>query len=172
MNILDGIKTRRSIRKYTDQKVEKEVITQMLEAAMLAPSAMNKQPWEFIIFHDAEKYRRIVDVHPGGKMLLGAAGALLVCCNMEKVHDPGYMPVDCSAATMNILLAAHGLGLGACWIGIHPRENRVALLKELFELPSHIYPFALVSYGYPAEEKAVPERFDAGKVFYSGPLAP
>jgi len=166
MNIYEGIKTRRSIRKYSDEKVGKEVVTQMLEAAMVAPSAMNKQPWEFILFHDAEKYQRIVDVHPGGKMLLGAAGAVLVCCDMEKVHDPGYMPIDGSAATMNILLAAHGLGLGACWIGIHPRENRIGLMNELFNLPDHIHPFALISYGYPGEEKAVPERFDEKKVHW------
>ncbi len=160
--------TRRSIRKYTETPPDDETVRKMLEAAMFAPSAMNKQPWEFILFHDQEKYRRIVEVHPGGKMLLGAAGAIAVCCDMARVHDPGYMPVDCAAATQNILLAAHGLGLGACWIGIHPRENRIELLKELFKLPPHIHPFAIVAYGCPAEEKEMPERFDESKIHHGG----
>ena len=164
MEIISGIRTRRSIRKYTDKKPGEDVLRQILEAAMLAPSAMNKQPWEFILFDDREKYERIVAVHPGGRMLLDAAGAILICCDMNQVHDPGYMPVDCSAATQNILLAAHGLGLGTCWIGIHPRENRIELLKDLFKLPPHIHPFAVVAYGYPAEEKGVPDRYDEKKV--------
>ncbi len=164
MEIYEALLCRRSIRKYKDEIPSEETIVKILKAGMYAPSAMNKQPCEFILFNDINQYRRVVEVHPGSKMLLGAAGAILVCCDMNKVHDPGYMPIDGAAATENILLAAHGLGLGACWIGIHPREERIKLLREIFELPSHIHPFALVSYGFPAEEKSMPERFDKKKI--------
>ena len=163
MDMLDGLLSRRSIRKYEDKEVPKDVLEKILEAAMYSPTAMNKQAWEFIVTDDRKKFEGVLEEHGSAKMLLGANKAIVVCCNMDKVHD-GYMEIDCGAVTQNILLAAHGLGLGACWIGIHPRENRVAKLRELYELPDHIQPFAMVSLGYPAEEHAMPERFDEAKI--------
>ncbi|HQK38410.1 MAG TPA: nitroreductase family protein, partial [Bacteroidales bacterium] len=83
-------------------------------------------------------------------------------------HTPDYVPVDCAAATENILLAAHGLGLGAVWVGIHPREERKKALKELFRLPDHIQPFSVISLGYPAEKVPVPNRFRPDRIHENG----
>jgi nitroreductase len=164
MDIIKAINSRRSIRKYTAAPVDDETIIAILKAGMYAPSAMNKQPWEFIVFNDEKKIRELIKVHPSSKMLAGAARAILVCCDMNRVHDPGYMPVDCSAAVQNILLAAHGLGLGACWVGIHPRQERKDLMTKLFSLPGNIEPFAVISLGHPDETKETPERFYPGKI--------
>jgi len=99
-------------------------------------------------------------------MLNEANVAILVCGDYELVHAPGYLPLDCSAATQNILLAAHSLGLGAVWIGIHPREDRINCLKEIFKLPESIHPFSIISIGYPAEKKMIPKRFDTKRIHY------
>lgn len=75
--------------------------------------------------------------------------------------------IDCAAATENILLAAHGLGLGACWLGIYPREGRVTGMRKLFRLPTNIIPFALISLGYPAEEKPREERYNKDRIHHN-----
>ena len=138
----------------------------MLKAAMYAPSAVNKQPWHFIVFRDQHTIQQIVDVHPNASMLLRAGLGILVCWDENRQHDAGYGPVDCSAATQNILLAAHGLGLGAVWIGIYPRQQRMEAIQRLFNLPGHIRGFSIIALGYPAERKSKPERFDKNKIHF------
>src|SRR5512133_1574098 len=117
MEALEAILTRRSIRQYTNEKVTDEQISTLLRCAMLAPSAVNKQPWHFIVFRDKSVINEIIEVHPNASMLTGASVAILVCWDENLQHDTGYGPVDCSAATENILLAAHSIGLGAVWVG-------------------------------------------------------
>lgn len=164
MEVLDAIFNRRSIRKYTPQHVSNDYIEILLKAGMFAPSAVNKQPWEFIVFRNQESMQRIVDVHPNASMLLHANVAILVCWDEHRQHDKGYGPVDCSAATQNILLAAHGLGLGAVWVGIYPRQQRMEAVQKVFNLPGHIHGFAIISLGFPAEHKAMPDRYDKSKI--------
>jgi nitroreductase len=159
MDIFDALLNRRSIRKYTNKKVSKEQIEIMIKSAMYAPSAVNKQPWHYIVFDDKEIIDKIVEVHPNGGMLKQASTGILICYDEHLQHDKGYGPVDCSAATQNMLLAAHGLGLGAVWVGIYPRENRIEALHKLFGLPAHVIPFSVVSVGYPDEKRSMPDRF-------------
>ncbi len=167
MDILEAIYTRRSIRKYSKKKVEDEKIQEIIRAAMYAPSAVNKQPWHFLVIDDRSFFRRIMQVHPHAAMLEEASHAVLICGDEHLCHPPGYWTVDCAAATQNLLLAAHGLGLGAVWLGVHPREERKQGLRELFILPPHIQPFALVSVGYPAEVKPAPDRFRPDRIHYN-----
>ncbi len=166
MDLFKGLLTRRSVRKYSDRAVDDALIWQILKAGMFAPSANNTQPWHFLVSRDKDIFRGFLKVHPNSKMLMNADCGILVIRNTELQYAEGYGTTDCSAATENILLAAHALGLGACWIGTYPRENRIAYLKQAFDLPDHLVPFAMVSIGWPANEPRQPERFDESRVIW------
>ncbi|MDF1574660.1 MAG: nitroreductase family protein [Bacteroidales bacterium] len=167
MEKLDYILDRRSIRRFTGRKIERSEIKALLTAAMYAPSAVNRQPWHFVVIDEPRLMEKIMEIHPHARMLQSASHALVVCGDEQLQHDDGYGVVDCGAATQNILLAAHTLGLGACWVGLHPREERKRSFSRLLQLPSHVFPFAMVALGYPEEQKPRPERFHAEKVKYN-----
>jgi nitroreductase len=166
MELLEAIFNRRSIRQYTDRHVSDDVIETLLKAAMYAPSAVNKQPWHYIVFRDREIIEKIILFHQNASMLRKADAAILVCWDEELQHDIGYGPVDCSAATQNILLAAYSLGLGSVWVGLYPRIQRMESIHALFGLPQNIRPFSIVSLGYPAEEKKMPIRFNSDRIHF------
>ncbi len=167
MDVFEAILTRRSIRKYKKKQISNEIIQNLLKAAFSAPSAGNQQPWHFIIIDDRSILNVIHTFHPSAKMLMDADKAILVCGDVHLEKFKGYWMIDCAAATENILLAAHGLGLGACWLGIYPREGRVAGMRKLLHLPTHIIPFSLISLGYPAEEKQNEERYNTSRIHYN-----
>lgn len=164
MEVLEAIFTRRSIRRYSDKEVTTAVVEKIIHAGMYAPSAVNKQPWHFIIFNDLATRNAIMNFHRSAGMLAKAKKCILVCYDELLQHDEGYGVIDCSTATQNILLTAHALGLGACWIGLCPRQNRVKATQDLFKLPNHIIPFALISLGYPAESKTTPDRIKPERI--------
>jgi nitroreductase len=164
MEIFEAILTRRSIRKYSSDKIPEKTVEHLLRAAMYAPSAVNKQPWQFILIDEPELFSKIMEIHPYSKMLEEASHAILVCIDGNLEHAYGYGEADCGAATQNILLAAHGLGLGAVWVGLYPRKKRQEEISHLFELPQHIRPYALVALGFPAESKAMPNRFKRERI--------
>lgn len=166
MNCLEALLTRRSIRKYTDKEIEAERLNTILKAGMYAPSAVNKQPWEFIVVRDVENRRKITEVHENSKMLPDANVGIVVCINKNEQHADGYGIQDCTAAIQNMLLAAHAQGIGAVWLGVYPRMNRVDAIAKLFKLPEHIQPLAILSLGYPAQEPTQPERFNEAKIHY------
>ena len=166
MEVIDAILTRRSIRKYTGQEVTREQVEILLKSAMYAPSAVNKQPWHFIVFRDKKISKEIFSFHPNAGMLRDASLGILVCFDENLQHDTGYGQIDCSAATQNILLSAHGMGLGAVWIGIFPRQKRIEAVHKLFNLPENITPFSIIAVGYPAETKPMPERFRKDRIHY------
>jgi nitroreductase len=166
MDVFEAILNRRSIRQYTDRPVSNDIIETLLKAAMYAPSAVNKQPWHFIVFRDHEIIEKINLFHQYSSMLRHAGAAILVCWDEELQYDTGYGPVDCSAATQNIMLSACGLGLGSVWVGIYPRVQRMESIHALFGLPQNIKPFSIVSLGYPAEEKKMPDRFNRDRIHF------
>jgi nitroreductase len=159
MDALSAILTRRSIRRYTDKKVSIETIKTLLEAAMAAPSANNKQPWHFAVITDRDILDAVPGFHPYSKMLFEAPLAILVCGDTSLEARAEYMSQDLSAAVENILIAAQGLGLGAVWLGICPREERMAGMRALLKIPDGILPFALISIGYPAETHPPANRY-------------
>jgi nitroreductase len=163
---LDLLLTRRSIRKYTDQPVTDDQVRTILRAAMAAPSAGNQRPWEFLVIRDPATREAITTVHPHASMLPSAPVAIFVVGDLTKQLHENYWPVDCAAATQNLLLGAHALGLGAVWLGVHPRPERCAALKRMFALPEPIMPFALVSIGHPAEVKGPAERYEEARVHW------
>jgi len=131
---------------------------------MYAPSAVNKQPWHFIVFEKNATKKAIMKIHQNAAMLKEANKGILVCYDEHLQHDQGYGPVDSAAAVQNMLLASHDLGLGACWIGLYPREERMNHLKQIFGLPSHIMPFAIIALGYPAENRPTPDRIKPERI--------
>jgi nitroreductase len=153
---------RRSVRTYTSEAVSDEVVQKLLEAAMAAPSAAATDPWRFIIIKNRELRTKIADALPYGKMLGSAALGIVVCGDLEAAHDKqlSYLLQDCSAAIENLLLAAHILGLGACWLGVHPREQRVKSLQGILKLQGSVIPVACIAIGHPAEMKEPRTRFN------------
>lgn len=158
--------TRRSIRHYSDAPVTDDELTTILNAAMSAPSAGNEQPWEFIIIRDRKTLSAVTKFHPYAKMLDEASAAVAVCGDILREKHQGFWVQDCSAATQNLLLAAHALGLGAVWLGIHPLKERVDGLSKLLHLPSNIVPLSLIPLGRPAEEKEPANRFDSSRLHH------
>ncbi|MFP4526324.1 MAG: nitroreductase family protein [Bacteroidales bacterium] len=167
MELYEGLLTRRSIRKYTSGSISREKIEEIVKAGMYAPSAVNCQPWHFIIVDDRSVMNKIMEVHPYSKMLAEAQYAIVVLSDTKLEHASGYGVLDCAAATQNILLAAHSFGLGAVWLGLQPREQRKQSVKELFQLPDHILPFSVVSIGYPAENPKASNRFKKERMHYN-----
>ena len=158
--MLEAIRKRRSIRKYLDITVTGHQLETLFRSAMQAPSARNTRPWEFISVTDRELLSRIPEYHPYSSMVPSAGAAILVCGNKRKQPVTGYLAEDCSAAVQNILLEAVNIGLGAVWLGVYPREERMAGMSELFGLPEHLVPMALISLGVPGEEKPFDDRYD------------
>jgi len=147
LEVFEAIKGRRSIRKYTKDPVSEDFIVKILEAGRWAPSAGNSQPWNFIVLRDEEMRRRVAEAATYGKFLANAPVGIAV------VVDPmaSTRPVEDGAiATQNMLLAAHALGLGACWIGSYNSvyEERV---KEILGIPENKRLLSIISIGFPAE---------------------
>ena len=159
---------RRSVRAYTATEVSREAVQKLLEAAMAAPSAVARDPWRFVVIRNRQTLVRIAAELPNGQMLAGAALGIAVCGDLEAAHDRqlSYLLQDCSAAIENMLLCAHILGLGACWLGVHPREKRVQALQSILALPAPVIPVACLSIGYPAEHPEPRTRFNAGYVHF------
>ena len=163
---LHFIFSRRSIRKYRDEEIPAAVVTDLLEAAMAAPSARARDPWHFVVVNRRELLDRMAQILPNAPMLKQAPTALVVCGDLNRAHDQkeSYLLQDLSAAVQNILLAARALGLGACWLGVHPRPERVEGLKNLLGLPDGIIPMCGVALGWPAEEQAPRTRYNPERV--------
>jgi len=168
MNTIEAINKRRSIRKYTSQEVSDEIINELLNAAMMAPSARNTQSWQLVVIKSRSLLDKLSDIHPYAKMLKEAPLAILVCGDRTQEENDSYQCINCSAATQNILLAAYALGIGSVWLGVYPRAERIEPIKELLNLPEGIIPISLIALGYADEVKAKPERFIKEKVHYDG----
>ncbi len=164
MEAMEAILGRRSVRKYSEKPVTDEQVKHLLEAAMAAPSAHNKQPWHFIVVRDRATLLEIPKFHNYSKMLEQAALAIIVCGDLELEGGTGFWIQDCSAATQNILLAAKATGLGAVWLGVYPNENLVKGVKELLRIPEKVAPLCIIAVGYPLEEKPPGNRYRDDRV--------
>jgi len=151
--VLESILTRRSTRKFTPTPVTKEQTHALLEAAMLAPSACNTRPWRFAAITNRVMLDKLAEAHAHAKMLTTAQLAIVVIAlpgKQEGVLDGlplGFYPQDCAAATQNILLQAEALGLGSCWCGVYPREEKVAIISDVLNIPSGEIPFCIIAIG-------------------------
>jgi len=163
---MEIIFNRRSIRKYKDQPVENEKVDQLLRAAMQAPSAGNQQPWEFIVVKERETLKKLSKMSPYSKLIADAPLAFVLLGNEKKMKFAECWQQDMGAAAENILLQAVDLELGAVWLGVAPLEEREKYLKEIFDLPENIKPFAVIAIGYPDEgqKNRFIDRYDETRV--------
>lgn len=165
MDVLEAIKTRRSIRRYSEAPVTDQEVHTLLEAGFCAPSARNIRPWHFIVVRAAHKRGQVIKAHPYAKMLEQPQTVLFIICgDLSKQPSPEYCAEDCSAAVQNMLLAAHGMGLGAVWLGTYPNEDRVEAVRRIFGIPAQVLPVAMMAVGHPGEVRDIPARFDAACV--------
>ncbi len=164
MDVLTALMSRRSVRKYQPQPVPAELIEKLLRAAMQAPSVQNAQPWEFVVLDDPNLLAQIPKICPNAPMAADAPVNIVVCGNLDLEKSKGYWVIDCSAAIQNMLLAAHGLGLGAVWCGVYPRQPRVDGLRQLLSLPDQVIPHSLVVVGFPAESPPPEDRYHPERV--------
>ena len=164
MDALEAIYTRRSVRSFTQEAISDDDLQDLLKAGMQAPSARNEQPWHFIVIDDPEKLHAIPEFHAHAKMLFEAPMAILVCSDRKLESKRAAWLQDCSAATENILLAAHAKGLGGVWLGIFPDSERVFGMQNLLEMPKDVRPVALIALGHPAVTPTPEDRFDPKRV--------
>ena len=162
------IRERTSIRKFDPSvPVSDEAIEKILRAGMCAPSALNKQPWEFVVVREPELLKAIGEAMPFSRVGNGAQAAIVVCGNLDN-GIPGrgkeFWIHDCSAASMNILLAAKALGLGAVWTGVFPDVERAEVVRKLLAIPEGYMPLNIIPLGTPAENPEPKNKWNPAKV--------
>lgn len=162
MNVYETILKRRSIRKYNDDLITDEIITNILKAAMAAPSARNTQPWLFYVIKNKKVLKELNSIFKdfNAPVMIVVAGDV---SNIENTKS-GFWIQDCSAATQNILLASEGYNIGTCWCGIYPKEEATKKVKEILNLEENIIPLSLIQLGYKAEEKESRTQYDESKI--------
>lgn len=167
---LETIFNRKSVRHFTSEKVSREQLNLLVKAAMAAPSAVNKQPWDFVIVDDRATLDKLAEGLPYASMLKSATAAVVVCGNMNKALDGDsqqYWIQDCSAATQNLLLAAESIGLGAVWTGVFPSNERVAHVKNTLSIPETSTPLNVIPIGYPTGEDKPKDKWKESNVHYT-----
>ena len=163
---MNSIFARSSVRHYLDQPIEKEKVDLILRAGFAAPSAMNAQPWEFIVIDDPKVNQQLSELSPYAKMLAKAPLGIVVCANLERSHMIDFCEQDCAAATQNMLVEAKTLEIGSVWLGMYPLEDRVNALREYFQLPEHIVPLWMIAFGYPDEKENIKDKFHEEFIHY------
>lgn len=164
--LMNTIFTRRSIRSFTREAVSDSDIDKMLHALMQAPSAGNQQPWEVIVVRDINRLEKLSGVSPYAKMTADASVAFILLANEAGHKYTKFWQQDLAAATMNLLLQAAELGLGAVWLGVAPEEERMDYIRKLFKLPKHLLPFSVVPVGHSEKINEFIDRYVPSKVHW------
>ncbi len=169
MDAMECIFSRISVRSFQKRDIDDNVITEMLKAGMSAPSAVNMQPWMFVVVRDRALLDKLADRLPYTKMAAQSAIAVVVCGDLRKTIDQReqeYWIEDCSAATQNILLAAHALGLGAVWTAVYPVAERVNTVLSILDLPEYLVPLNVIPVGYSNESRKPKNKWDPDKIIW------
>ena len=163
---MNSIFVRRSIREFLDKPVENEKIEQILRAGMQAPSAKNQQAWEFIVVTSQEDKEKVSKMSPFSKLAAKAAVLIILLGNKDKMTVPDKWQQDMGACTQNMLLQIVKEGLGGVWLGVHPTQERIDSLKDIFGLPDNIMPFAVVCFGYSNKKNTFTDRYREAAVHW------
>lgn len=168
-DILDNIDTRRSVRSFSNDPVSDQDLEKILMAAMASPSALNEQPWEFIVITDKNIKSQIKSINKYASFAANAPLSILVCLNKQKEKAPGMGVIDVSMCAQNILLAAHALGLGAVFTGIYPEKERMEQFQQLVHLPDDIIPIGLIVLGHPKNpaDKSAKSRYNLKAIHHN-----
>lgn len=165
-----NIVERTSVRRYTTQDVSTELKDALCYAAMSAPSGVNRQPWEFIVIDDKSLLESLARALPYAKMVAQAPLAILVCGNKDRFldgDDATLWEQDLSAASENILLAAHALGLGAVWTCLYPHPDRIEAVRRVLNIPENYIPFNLIPVGYPQVHTKPMDKWHPDRVHHN-----
>jgi nitroreductase len=157
---------RKSIRKFNDKKIDKNIIDTVVNAGFCAPSANNKRPFHFIITEDKKKLKKVMNDNSKVKMLETATLCIIICGDKVVQGIPEFLIEDCSASTQNMLLAIHSLGLGGVWCGIKQNSDFHKIIVKEFKLPEYIRPISLIAVGYTDEKHNQPNRYEINKIHY------
>jgi nitroreductase len=160
VDAIEALKTRRSVRAYEDKPVPHDVIEAIVDAGRLAPSANNIQPWEFIVVTEVESRKKIAGLTDYGKFIAEAGACVAVFA-----RDVKHYLEDGSAAAENILVAAHALGLGTCWVAGY-KKAYAEPVRDLLGVPAGHMLVALISLGYPAERPEPHGKRDISEVLH------
>ncbi|MCD7867105.1 MAG: nitroreductase family protein [Clostridiales bacterium] len=155
MTTIENILNRRSIRRYTDTKIDTDTMHTLLTCAMAGPSCVNARDWSFIVVDNKDLLRKLADCNGRpASMLPDAAAAVIVCGDLSRAFKKAreYWIIDGSIAAQNIILAANELGIGSVWLGTYPQMERVNNIRHLFALPEDIVPHSIIALGYPDEK--------------------
>lgn len=170
--VIDCIMTRASVRNFSDQQVSDSIVNKILRAGMAAPTAANQQPWHFVVVNEQKLKDSITAAFEYTKMVEHCSFAVVVCGDMDNlfkgdITDGGFWVEDCSAASENMLLAAHALGVGGVWCGIYPLKDREQRLREILNLPSNLTPLNVMAFGYPAQPVSPKDKWAPAKIHYN-----
>ncbi len=160
------ILSRTSIRKYKDIPLKKEEIQKILQAGFSAPSAANKQPWQFIVVENKQTLSDLSRMTPYAKPLENAALGIVACADLNVGINIDYCQQDIAAATENMLIEANHLGVGSCWLGVYPEKERMLAVNSYFKLPKGIIPMWMISFGYPDEDGKIKEKWNEERIHY------
>jgi nitroreductase len=163
---LNVIHNRKSVRNFTGESVTQDQLEILLKAAMAAPSAVNCQPWEFVVVTDRKTLDKLGDVLPYAKMIYKAGAAIIVCGVPSKAHKQmvEYAVIDSALASQNILLAAEAIGLGAIWTAAYPYLDRMKSVSSILNIPSNTIPLNVIPIGHPTGEDKPKEKFNPNKI--------
>ena len=167
MELQDVLQSRRSIRKYTEEPVLKEEIDLLMHAAMSGPSACNKTPWEFYVVTDEAVLEKLRNASRYSKIY--APLAIVVCGSLSRALPSQLAPYwiqDCSAATVNILLAATDRGLGTVWCGIHPQKRAEERVREALGLTEKQIPLNIIYVGHPDQVQEPRDQYKETYIHY------
>jgi len=166
---MNSIFTRRSVRNFLEKEVEDKKIEKILRAAMQAPSAVNQQPWEFLVVKGKENLLRLSKYSPYATSLKNANVGIIVFGNKERMMFPDYWQQDLGAATQNILLEATELGLGSVWYGTASDDGKMKYIQDLYKLGDNLLPYSVIGIGYPKSADAISfvDRFDETRIHYA-----
>lgn len=166
--VLSAIMTRASVRQFTSQPIGADTLDLLVKAGMAAPTAMNLQPWAFIVVTEQAMLDSLAAVHPYSN-LQTATAAIIVCGDLDKAADGfgrDFWIQDCSAATENILIAAHAMGLGAVWCGVYPNPKVVPGVTRVLSIPERVIPLNIITMGHPAAEVQPKDKWNPQNVHY------
>jgi len=161
MDALEALRTRRSVRRYRAQPVSRSVLEQIVDAGRLAATARNVQPWHFVVVTERSVLDKLAEVCEYGKFLAQAPACIVVFCDAEAK----YYLEDGSAATQNMLVAAHALGLGSCWIA-GDKKGYAGEVGRLVGAPAGVRLISLVAVGYAAGREPAPAKKGLGQVLH------
>ena len=167
-NALNVIYTRRSVRSFTGEKISRKDLLKILRAGMSAPSAVNIQPWAFIVVTERETLDQLCEKLPYAKMLDKSGAAIIVCGipDKDKVYAKDYWVMDCSAATENILLAAHALWFGAVWTAVYVDKERIDNVRKILDIPDDIIPLNVIPIGIPKKKGKAIDKYNADNIHW------